>query len=67
MFAKLDADGNGTISIDELDDRGHPGFDKLDADGDGVITAEEMEDMKSKMKGKRHGKWHKRGDGPRPE
>ena len=42
-------------------------FESADKDGDGVITAEEIEDMKSKMKGKRHGKWHKRGDGPRPE
>ena len=66
MFAKLDTDGNGTISAEEFNSREHPGFDRADADGDGVVTKEELDAMKAKMKGKR-GKWHKRGDAPQPE
>ena len=66
MFAKLDTDGNGTISSEEFNSREHPGFDRADADGDGVVTKEELDAMKAKMKGKR-GKWHKRGDAPQPE
>ena len=66
MFAKLDTDGNGTISAEEFASKERPGFDKVDADGDGIVTKEEMDAMKSKMKDRRGGK-HKRGDGPQPE
>tara|TARA_R100000900_G_scaffold140962_1_gene121741 strand:- start:297 stop:812 length:516 start_codon:yes stop_codon:yes gene_type:complete len=66
MFAKLDTDGNGTISAEEFNSREHPGFDKADADGDGTVTKEEMDAMRDKMKDRRGG-WHKRGDGPRSE
>ena len=60
MFAKLDADGNGTISADEFNSRPMRGFDKMDTDGDGVITEEEREAMKTKWKEHR-GKWRDRG------
>ncbi len=40
IFARLDKNGDGSITKDESDMRGN--FDKTDADGDGKITMEEL-------------------------
>lgn len=40
IFARLDKNGDGSITKDESDMRGN--FDKTDADGDGKITIEEL-------------------------
>ncbi|MBV1885628.1 MAG: EF-hand domain-containing protein [Parvibaculaceae bacterium] len=68
-FAKLDTDGNGSVSKEERDamhakmekrhekrgERKEKMFDRMDANDDGKVTKEEM----AKMKG--HRKGHKRG------
>lgn len=65
MFAKLDANGDGSISADEhaaMDQRMDRMFDRVDKDDDGVITEAEREAAKEKMK-ERRGKrgWGRRG------
>lgn len=42
-FARLDSDGNGTISAEEFTNRGSGRFARLDANDDGSVTAEEIE------------------------
>lgn len=42
-FATLDADGNGEISLTELQARGEARFGEADTDGDGFLTAAELE------------------------
>lgn len=41
VFAELDANGDGALSLEELQDRPSR-FDRADADGDGVISRDEM-------------------------
>jgi len=45
MIQRLDKDGDGKLSKDEVPERMAERFDKLDKDGDGFITAEEMQAM----------------------
>ena len=52
-FAKLDADGNGTLSKAEFP-WGDEKFDKFDTDGDGKLTLEEFKTGKAAL--------HKKGD-----
>jgi Ca2+-binding EF-hand superfamily protein len=65
IMAKLDVDGDGTISRDEAE--GHwiaQKFDKLDVDGNGSIGLDELASMKHGKRGKRgkHGKHGKHKD-----
>lgn len=60
-FQRMDANGNGEISVDEMPqpdaERMTRMFDRADADGDGVISAEELAQMEGpRGHGKRHGK-----------
>ena len=57
MFARLDADGNGTVSKEEFEDRPMPMFDRMDDDGDGVVMIEEFEDGPMMRKEVRRYKW----------
>ncbi len=54
-FKRLDANGDGKITGDEIDGMKMRRFDKVDANGDGKITKEEIEAHKAKWK-ERHGK-----------
>ena len=42
-FARMDSDGNGTISIEEFSKRSAGRFDRWDANNDGSVTVEEIE------------------------
>lgn len=57
MFSRLDSDGDGFISGDEIEPG--PGasrrFDRFDSDGDGSINKEEFEAARTRMR-ERHGK-----------
>jgi len=58
MIEKRDANGDGLLTMAELEDgnsRGDRLFERLDKDGDGVISAEEFEAMQKRMM-KRGGK-----------
>lgn len=63
MFGKLDADGNGGVSLEEYKNnpraqnapdpsRIEARFNQLDADGSGEVTQEEFAAMLERMKGK---------------
>jgi hypothetical protein len=43
MMRRLDRDGDGRVTRDEVPDRLRPIFDRLDRDGDKVLSAEELE------------------------
>jgi Ca2+-binding EF-hand superfamily protein len=62
IFERLDADGDGLLSAEELaprrPERRAAMFDRIDADGDGVITREEAEAA--------HARWRERAE-RRPE
>ena len=45
-FDRMDADGNGEISLAEMSTRALARFDRVDADGDGTVTAEERRAMR---------------------
>ncbi len=49
-FAKVDTDGNGTISKSEFLAKHEEKFDKMDTNGDGEISKEEKMAGKRKMK-----------------
>lgn len=66
MFARLDADSDGYVTMAEMDaakgkrgDRGEKMFDRIDTDGDGVLTEAEREAAKE-ARAERRGK---RGEG----
>lgn len=42
FLSRLDKDGDGKLSKDELPEKMQQKFDRLDKDGDGFVTAEEM-------------------------
>ncbi|MXU63840.1 EF-hand domain-containing protein [Oceanomicrobium pacificus] len=66
MIERLDTDGNGTLSAEEMQPRGTGRmFERLDTDGDGKISQAELEAAKDKMKERRGKGKGKRGDGPR--
>lgn len=45
-FDRMDADGNGEISLAEMSERALARFDRADADGDGTVTVEERRAMR---------------------
>ncbi|MGV6812311.1 MAG: EF-hand domain-containing protein [Brevirhabdus sp.] len=62
MIEKKDTDGDGLLTMAELQDgqsRGERFFEKLDTDGDGAVSKEEFEAAKSRLM-KRGG--HQRGE-----
>lgn len=61
-FSKLDADGNGEVSLTELQARGAERFAKVDADGDGFVTAAELEAMGEERAKKRAARMMERMD-----
>ncbi|MEP1441481.1 MAG: EF-hand domain-containing protein [Hyphomicrobiales bacterium] len=52
-FAKMDTDGNGTVSEAEFVNRAKARFAKIDADGNGEITKEELKAAHEARKAKR--------------
>ena len=52
-FAKMDTDGNGTISQAEFLERAKKRFAKMDADGNGELTKEELKAAHKARKAKR--------------
>ena len=52
-FAKMDTDGNGTVSEAEFLNRAKKRFAKIDADGNGEITKEELKAAREARKAKR--------------
>lgn len=52
-FAKMDTDGNGTVSEAEFVNRTKARFAKIDADGNGEITKEELKAAHEARKAKR--------------
>lgn len=42
MFAKMDTDESGTLSVDEVQGRMKEHFDEIDSDNDGELTKEEL-------------------------
>ena len=67
MFARLDADGDGSLSRDVLEAREGGGrmasrmIERADTDGSGGVSAEEFEAIKERMAERRSGKMGKRG------
>ncbi|MGJ8544817.1 MAG: EF-hand domain-containing protein [Sulfitobacter sp.] len=59
MFQKLDVDGNGEVSVDELNAAAKARFDAADADGDGALTQDEM---KAARKAQKEERKEKRGE-----
>lgn len=55
MIDRHDADGDGALTMDEMQSR-HKGkmFSRMDADDDGAVTKEEFETMRAKHKGRKH-------------
>ena len=52
-FAKMDTDGNGTISQAEYLERAKKQFAKIDADNNGELTKEELKAAREARKAKR--------------
>jgi Ca2+-binding EF-hand superfamily protein len=56
-FARIDANGDGVLSRDEVPDRYGHRFEKLDTNGDGVVSQSEMQSGKAgRHQGKHRGK-----------
>ena len=53
-FDRMDADGNGEISLAEMSGRALARFDRIDADGDGTVTVEERRAMREARQSRRH-------------
>ncbi|WP_084615387.1 EF-hand domain-containing protein [Roseivivax isoporae] len=56
MIERLDSDGNGTLSLAEVESRRDRGamFDRLDTDGDGALSREEMRAGHAAMRDRHH-------------
>lgn len=73
MFERMDADGDGLLSAEELaprrPERAAAMFDRMDADGDGVISREEAEAAQARWRERaERGPRHERAErGPRHE
>lgn len=60
-FAKLDSDGNGSVTRAEIDAKAAERFAKLDGDRDGFVTKAEMSALHQARKAKRAERAEKRG------
>lgn len=60
---KLDADGDGKVSLSEMDERQRAFFAEADADGDGAISKEEMRAHMKAKRGERRAKMIGDADG----
>lgn len=69
MLSRLDTNGDGNISQDELPDRSDrvgQMFTRADTNEDGTLSAEEFEDARpARGEGRGHGGRHRDGHGPR--
>lgn len=63
-FAKLDTDGNGSVTRAEIDAKTAERFAKLDGDRDGFVTKAEMTAHHEAMKAKRAERAEKRSGDP---
>lgn len=62
MIEHLDADGDGSLSVEEFTSRPREMFARLDTDGDGQISAEEREAMREARRERFAERGHRRGD-----
>jgi len=62
VFAKLDADQNGSISQDEAKGPLAKHFDRIDQNGDGSISKEEHAEVAKKMRERHNKKKQERGE-----
>lgn len=51
FFKRMDANGDGKLSADEIPERMKDRMDAMDTDGDGEISKEEMDEMIKKFRG----------------
>jgi Ca2+-binding EF-hand superfamily protein len=49
MFTRLDADGNGEVSLEEITEARSQQFQRSDADGDGRVTLAELTAMQERI------------------
>ncbi|MFN3615719.1 MAG: EF-hand domain-containing protein, partial [Rubrimonas sp.] len=67
MFERLDRDGDGLLSAEELaprrPERRAAMFDRIDADGDGVVTREEAEAAQARWRARAEGRPGRGSDG----
>ena len=61
-FGKIDADGNGEISQEEIKAHAATRFSDADTDGDGFLSAEELSAQGEERRAKRIGRMIKRMD-----
>jgi Ca2+-binding EF-hand superfamily protein len=63
MFKRMDKDGNGLISQDEMPSPPNADkmFDRMDTDGDGAISQAELDAAKKKMQERRDARGHHKG------
>jgi len=54
MFSKLDTDGSGTLSTDEVEGRMAERFAEIDANSDGELTQEELKAAHEARRGQRN-------------
>lgn len=66
MFDRLDVDGDGKLTGDEIPERMRQGMTRLDANGDGSIERKELEEMMSRMGGAARRPGGDRPGGDRP-
>ncbi|MGM0494653.1 MAG: EF-hand domain-containing protein [Armatimonadota bacterium] len=63
MIARLDADGDGRVTIDELPERLRERFSGADANGDGVLSVEELQQARETWSARRQSGPAGRGSG----
>jgi Ca2+-binding EF-hand superfamily protein len=63
MFKRMDKDGNGLISQDEMPipPNADKMFDRMDTDGDGAISQAELDAAQQKMQERRDARGHHKG------
>ncbi len=55
MFQRLDKNGDGSLSKDELPERMADGLMRADADGNGSLSKEELEKAREQFRGRQGG------------
>lgn len=60
-FGRLDTDGNGSVTLAEMNAKAADRFARLDADKDGFVTPAELQARHAKRGGDHAGKGHGRG------